>query len=227
MVRGAGVGDRVQVWFTGVKPGRGRVSSEPFSYRVARDSGADVLVLANEDYTGVNPTYPAGTAAPKYAAAHVAAVEAAGHRADVWDVDAQGVPHDLGVLGHYRAVVWYLGDNRITQDPEDELISTPFGQLPDIGVAERQQYLTLAVRDYLNDGGKLLHAGETAQYSGLPGIGDAVGGLFYGLDGDETAECVVDTIPGFFEDCLILADDFRQYYLGAFTRTDVARSRRR
>ena len=187
-----------------------------------RDTGDDVLVLANEDYTGVNPTYPAGTDAPKYVEAHVAAIEAAGYDADVWDVDAQGVPHDLGVLGHYDAVVWYLGDNRITQDPEDELISTPFGQLPDIGVAERQQYLTMAVRDYLNDGGKLVHAGETAQYQGLPGIGDAVGGLFYGLNGDETAECVVTTVPGFFEDCLLLADDFRQYYLGAFTRTDFA-----
>ena len=36
---------------------------------------------------------------------------------DVWDVDAQGVPHDLGVLSHYDAVLWYLGDNRLTQDP--------------------------------------------------------------------------------------------------------------
>jgi hypothetical protein len=117
--------------------------------------------------------------------------------------------------------VWYLGDNRITQDPEDELISTPFGQLPDVGVAERQQYLTIAVRDYLNDGGKLVHAGETSQYSGLPGISDVVGGLFYASNGDETSECVVQTVPGFFEDCLILADDFRQYYLGAFARTSV------
>ena len=80
----------------------------------------------------------------------------------------------------YDAVVWYLGDNRITQDPEDELIQTVFGQLPDIGVAERQQYLTMAVRDYLNEGGKLIHAGETAQYGGLPGISDVVGGLYYG-----------------------------------------------
>jgi Immune inhibitor A peptidase M6 len=131
------------------------------------------------------------------------------------------VPHHLGVLGHYDAVVWYLGDNRITQDPEDELISTPFGQLPDIGVKEDQQYLTMSVRDYLNEGGKLVHAGETAQYSGLPGIGDAVGGLFYAINGNEEGECVVTTVPGFFEDCLILADDFRQYYLGAFARTDT------
>ena len=32
----------------------------------------------------------------------------------------------------------------------------------------------------------------------------------------------VDTVHGFFEDCLILADDFRQYYLGAFVRTSIA-----
>ncbi len=127
-------------------------------------------MLADEDYTGVNPTYPAGTDAPKYAAAHVAAVQAAGYDADVWDVDAQGVPHDLGILSHYDAVVWYLGDNRLTQDPEDEIIETePFGPLPDIAVAEREQYLTMAVRDFLNDGGKLLHAGETAQYLGQLG----------------------------------------------------------
>lgn len=221
-VRGAKAGDRVEVWFTGAKPGRGLVRSDPFTYTVQADTGADVLVLANEDYTGVNPTYPAGTSAPKYAAAYAAAIEATGRSADVWDVDAQGVPHDLGVLGHYDAVVWYLGDNRITQDPEDELISTPFGELPDVGVAERQQYLTIAVRDYLNEGGKLIHAGETAQYSGLPGIGDAVGGLLYARNGDEDAECVVSSAPGFFEDCLILADDFRQYWLGAYARTDTA-----
>ncbi len=88
-------------------------------------------------------------------------------------------------------------------------------------MAERQQYLTLAVRDYLNGGGKLVHAGESAQHQGLLGISDAVGGLYYGLDGDPTAECVIQTVPGFFEDCLILADDFRQYWLGGFARVDV------
>ncbi len=228
-VRGADAGDQVQVRFLGVQRGKrgGPVSSEPFTYTVEADTGSDVLVIANEDYTGVNPTYPGGTNAPKYADAHVAAVEAAGYTADVWDVDAQGVPHDLGVLDHYDAVLWYLGDNRITQDPEDEFTSTPFGELPDISVAERQQYLTLAIRDYLNEGGKLVHAGETAQYQGLPGISDVVGGLYYGLNGDPGAECAIAPRPGgstagFFEDCLILADDFRQYYLGAFSRTDIA-----
>ena len=233
-VRGADRGDDVTVWFSAEEDrhgrdndrGRGRghdrdVFSERFTYTVERDTNDDVLVIANEDYTGVNPTYPAGTDAPKYADMHVDALEAAGYDADVWDVDAQGVPHDLGVLSHYDAVLWYTGENRITQDPEDELISTPFGELPDIGVAERQQYLTLAVRDYLNGGGKLVHAGESAQHQGLLGISDIVGGLFYGLDGDPTAECVIQTVPGFFEDCLILADDFRQYWLGGYARVDV------
>ena len=113
-VTGTHPGDEVEVWFSADKPGKGDATSEHFTYNVARDSGARVLVIANEDYTGVNPTYPIGTSAPKYAAAHVAALAAAGYSADVWDVDAQGVPHDLGVLSHYDAVLWYLGDNRIT-----------------------------------------------------------------------------------------------------------------
>jgi Zinc carboxypeptidase/Immune inhibitor A peptidase M6 len=235
VVRGADEGDEVTVWFTGEEDRRGRgdddddddrggdrdVESERFTYTVERDTGADVLVLANEDYTGVDPTYPPGTNAPRYDEAHAAAIEAAGYDADVWDMDAQGVPHDLGVLGHYDAVVWYLGDNRVTRDPADLITQTPFGNLPELAVAERQQYLTLAVRDYLNDGGKLVHAGETTQHEGFPGISDVVGGLFYASNGDDTSDCVVRTVPGFFEDCLILADDFRQYYLGAFARTST------
>ncbi len=227
VVRGAGPGDDVRVWFTGVHPGRGTVTSEDFTYTVQSDTGDDVLVIANEDYEGVNPTYPPTVTAPKYDEDHVQAVEDAGYSVDVWDVSAQGVPHDLGVLSHYDAVLWYLGDNRLTQDPEDFLTQTPLGNLQDVSVAERQQYLTMAVRDYLNEGGKLIHAGETAQYQGLAGISTAVGGLYYGLDGAPEEDCVIVAQPnsataGFFEDCLIMADDFRQYYLGGYTRTNTA-----
>ncbi len=216
VVRGARPGQNVTVWFSARK-----ATSERFTYRLASDTGDDVLVIANEDYTGVNPTYPAGTTSPKYDDVHVAAVEAAGYDTDVWDVDRQGVPHDLGVLSHYDALLWYQGDDRLPQDPEDELTSTPLGNLPDISVKETQQYLTMAVRDYLNAGGKLVHASETAQFTGLPGISNAVGGLYYGLNGDPSAECVISPRPnggldGFFEDCLILADDFRQYWLGGY-----------
>jgi hypothetical protein len=90
-----------------------------------------------------------------------------------------------------------------------------FGPVPDIAVAERQQYLTMAVRDYLNDGGKLVQSGETAQYYGQ--LGGSVGGIYYGLDGAPEEDCVIS--EDFFSDCLLLADDFSQYWLGAFART--------
>ena len=116
-VRGARPGDTVEVRFSGLDLRRGLVQSEPFTYTVAGDSGADVLVIADEDVTGVNPIYPAGTAGPKYVDDYVAALDANGISHETWDVDSQGVPHPLGVLGHYDAVIWELGDNRLTQDP--------------------------------------------------------------------------------------------------------------
>ncbi len=217
-VRGARPGQSVEVWFTGNRPGRGPVSSERFTYTLARDGG-QVLVLANEDYEGFNPGAPGQVTAPRYAQQYVDALTANGFTAAVWDVSAQGVPHDLGVLGHFDQVVWYLGDNRLTQDADDVLTDTfAFGPLEDLSVAERQQYLTLAVRDYLNGGGKLALTGETAGYHGQ--LGTSLGGIYYGLDGAPDQDCVVTT--DFFSDCLLLADDFTQYYLGAFDRSTLS-----
>jgi hypothetical protein len=224
LVEGASPGDSVEVWFTGtatakdVGPGNaGPVESEHFTYELAEDSGSPVLVVANEDYTGVNPTYPAGTTEPKYLDEHVAALEANGVTPATWDVDSQGVPHHLGVLSHFDAALWYLGDNRLTQDAEDFLTRYGGSQIPDLSVAERQQYLTLAMRDYLNEGGKLAYAGETTGYYGLGG--DLFGGIYYGLDGAPEEDCVVTSDP--FADCLLLADDFTQYWMGAYSRSDV------
>ena len=227
VVTGASPGDSVEVWFTAqettadVGPGEtpGKTESEHFTYELVQDSNSSVLVIANEDYTGVNPTYPAGTTAPKYLDEYVAALEANGVTPATWDVDAQGVPHDLGVLSHFDSVIWYLGDNRLTQDPEDFLTDTfLFGPLPDLAVAERQQFLTMSVRDYLNEGGKLAYAGETAGYFGL--LGDQIGGIYYGLDGAPEEDCAVT--GDFFSDCLLLADDFTQYWLGALDRTALS-----
>ena len=64
-----------------------------------------------------------------------------------------------------------------------------------MAVAERQQHLTMAVRDYLNAGGKLIHAGESALHQGLEGFSTAVGGLYYGLNGDEKADRVIQAQP--------------------------------
>ena len=63
---GASPGDDVEVWFSGVKPARGCVQSDAFTYSLASDSGDDVLVVANEDNEGVDPRYPAGIKGPKY-----------------------------------------------------------------------------------------------------------------------------------------------------------------
>ena len=145
MVTGASPGDSVEVWFTGTATGKdlpkgqkpGPVASEHFTYEVAQDTGNSVLIVANEDYTGVNPDVPGRHARRRSTSTSTSTPFVAnGVTPDVWDVDAQGVPHDLGVLGHYDAVLWYLGDNRLTQDPEDELtqygsaVSSPTSRSP-------------------------------------------------------------------------------------------------
>ena len=190
------------------------MESEHFTYSMQQD-GNSVLVLANEDYEGVNPDYPATITSPKYAQQYANDLAAAGISSAVWDVSAQGVPHDLVCSDHFKAVIWYLGDNRLTQDPADELTDFFGGQVPDLPVAERQQYLTMSVRDYLNAGGKLAYTGETAGYFGQ--LGSALGGIYYGLNGAPEQPCVVTDDP--FSDCLLLADDFTQYYLGASSRS--------
>ncbi|MFI9805370.1 M14 family zinc carboxypeptidase [Streptomyces sp. NPDC052301] len=82
------------------------------------------------------------TQAQKY----VDAVRAAGHRAIVWDVATRGVPDALGVLRHFRTVVHYSGTN---------------------GPGNPTQ---LQLRAYLNEGGRLIEAGELA--GGSVDLGD-------------------------------------------------------
>ncbi|MGW0814873.1 M14 family zinc carboxypeptidase [Streptomyces viridiviolaceus] len=69
---------------------------------------------------------------------YVDALKANGERAVVWDVATQGAPDALGVLGHFDTVVHYTG------------AATP-------GNATQLQ-----LRTYLNEGGKLVEAGEQA-----------------------------------------------------------------
>ncbi|HEX6022857.1 MAG TPA: M14 family zinc carboxypeptidase [Solirubrobacter sp.] len=219
-VTGQRPGDRVEVWFTGAKPGKGNVESPHFTYTVRDDQNARVLVLAEEDYTGINPIYPPGTNAPRYAQQYVDSLRANGYGALVWDVDKDGVPHDLGVLSHFDAVVWYLGDNRLTQDEADDPVQTFAGPFPDAQVADRAKDLVLSVRAYLNEGGKLVYTGETTSYFG-PLRNAAGGGIYYGLKGHPERPCVISSNPR--DDCELLSDDFVQYYLGAFNRAAVGR----
>ncbi|WP_217235684.1 M14 family metallopeptidase [Streptomyces sp. AC555_RSS877] len=77
-------------------------------------------------------------AAATQAQTYVDALKANGHKALVWDVATQGAPDALGVLSHFDTVVHYTG------------ASTP-------GVATQLQ-----LRAFLNEGGKLVEAGELA-----------------------------------------------------------------
>jgi hypothetical protein len=183
---------------------------------LAKNTNNEVLLLANEDYKGFNPPQP-GVTAPRYAGVYADAIERAGRQSDLWDVSAQGVPHPLGVLSHYDHVVWETGDNKLPQEAEDVVTDTPFGPLPDLQVAESQQYLVVAVRDYLNEGGKVFETGEYVDYFGF--FGNALGGAYYGLNGDPSADCVVT--DDFFGDCLIYSNDFAQYYQGVYNRSEI------
>ena len=216
-VQGAQPGQSVEVWFT-ANPGKGdaaagvkTVESEHFTYNQASDSGREVLVIANEDTIGVNPTFPPATS---HLAEHLDALAANGVTPDVWDVDTAGVPHDLGVLSHYDAVVWYLGENRLTADADDELFPDT-----DYAVDARQHYLTMEVRDFLNEGGKLSLDGETTGYHGT--LAGFLGGIWYGQNGAPDEPCAMAADPF---TCLLLTDDFFQYYLGAYSRNPVGAS---
>ncbi|MGW8954820.1 M14 family zinc carboxypeptidase [Streptomyces sp. NPDC055709] len=74
----------------------------------------------------------------QHAKAYVDALRANGRKAVVWDVATQGAPHPLGVLGHFSTAVHYTG------------AQAPGGPTQ------------LALRDFLNEGGKLIEAGELA-----------------------------------------------------------------
>ena len=178
-----------------------------------------MVVIADEDYTGVNPAYPAGTNAPRYARQYADLVKSAKHKPLVWDIDKDGAPHDLGVMSHFRGAVWYLGDNRLTQDPADEPVRTAGGgAFPDSQVADRAKDTLLAVRSFLNEGGKLLYTGETTGYFGPLAQANG-GGIYYGLKGHPERPCVLTR--SFRDDCELLSNDFLQYWLGGFDRQQV------
>ncbi|MEU4995483.1 M14 family zinc carboxypeptidase [Streptomyces sp. NPDC021622] len=84
------------------------------------------------------------TQAQKY----VDALKGNGRSAAVWDVAGKGAPHPLGVLGHFSTVVHYTGD-------------------PAPGAPTQ-----LALRAYLNEGGKLIESGERT--GGNVDLGDAL-----------------------------------------------------
>ena len=156
-VTGTNPGDTVKVWF---EASGGTVKSDSFTYTARVESSNRVLVLSAEDYTGISPVYKK-TNGPSYLSYYLDALAANEISADVYDVDANGrkAPSHLGVLSHYDAVIWYTGDDVLVRDPG--MVAGTASRLANDEI--------LAVRAYLNEGGRLLRTGKYA------GLGEADG----------------------------------------------------
>jgi Zinc carboxypeptidase/Immune inhibitor A-like, MAM domain len=197
-VTGTNPGDVVTVWF---EASGGAVKSDSFEYTAKVESSNRVLVLAAEDYTGISPVYKK-TDGPTYLSYYLDALTANGIGADVYDVDANGrtAPSPLGVLGHYDAVIWYTGDDILTRDRG--MVAGTASRLANDEI--------LAIRAYLNEGGRLLRTGKNA------GLGEAFG---YEFNLETNAPCNPDSGA---DGCEPLQNDFLQYYLGAYLYNDDA-----
>ena len=147
VVTGTDPGDSVEVWFEG-----GGQKSDSFTYQAVSESGHRVLVVAAEDYTGASPVQnPAG---PHFADTYTDALAANGQQADVYDIDAAGriAPDALGVLSHYDAVVWETGNDLVTRTA-----GRGGGNADRLALDELLEF-----RSYMNEGGKVLFAGDSA-----------------------------------------------------------------
>lgn len=131
-VRGADPGDRVEVWFTGEEP---RGSHDRHGKRA--ESEHFTYTVAERPRADVLVVAEEGAKATQ-TQTYLDALKANGQRAAVWDVATQGAPDALGVLGHFDAVVHYTG------------------------AAVPGNATQLQLRAFLNEGGKLIEAGEQA-----------------------------------------------------------------
>ncbi|HTE73455.1 MAG TPA: zinc carboxypeptidase, partial [Actinomycetes bacterium] len=156
-VTGTKPGDTVEVWFEG-----GGKKSDSFTYDMVSDSNRQMLVVAAEDYTGASPAQ--GVTAPKYAQTFLDSLAANGVAADVYDVDARGrtAPDALGVLSHYKGVIWYTGDDVVTRKA-----GWAGGNADRLALDEM-----LEARAFMDEGGRVAYSGKTAgmQYTAA-GVG--------------------------------------------------------
>jgi hypothetical protein len=204
VVTGTKPGDSVEVWFEG-----GGQRSDSFTYQAVSETGHRVLVVAAEDYTGASPAQPGP--GPHFADTYVAALAANGQQADVYDVDAAGrlAPDALGVLSHYDAVVWETGNDLVTRT-----LGRGANNADLLALDEMLQF-----RSYMNEGGKVLFAGDSAgeQYT------NNVGNQLY----DPKGEIACNPPPAGIDPrrCLPLwgsfgggdqTQDVLQYYLGGY-----------
>jgi hypothetical protein len=135
-------------------------------------------------------------------------VAAAGHDADVYDVDAAGrrAPDALGVLSHYDAVVWYTGDDVVTRTA-----GRGPGNVDRLALDEM-----LEMRAFMNEGGRVMYSGNWAGQQYTANAGDQL----Y----DPKGEIACDPLPEDVDPrrCLLLrgsgdgTNDVLQYYFGGY-----------
>ena len=204
-VTGTSPGDSVKVWFEG-----GGKASDSFTYQAVSNTHHQVLILSAEDYTGASPVQ--GVTAPKYLSYYTSALAANGISYDVYDVDANGrtAPDPLGVLGHYDAVIWYTGDDIVTREP-----GWAGGNASRLAMTE-----LLSVRDYLNEGGRVLYTGKYAGAQYTQALGNQL------FDPFTNEQCSTDPARG--SRCRPLGgsgdnlNDVLEYWFGAGLYNDNA-----
>ncbi len=108
------------------------------------------------------------------------------------------------MLSHYKAVVWYTGDDTVTREP---------GWGPGNGSRLAMDGL-MEMRDYLNEGGRVLYTGKNAGAQYTPALGTQL----Y----DPTAANGQCSLPANTGRCLALAgsgdgqNDIIEYWFGAY-----------
>lgn len=213
LVSGARPGDSVKVWFA-----RGNKQSDPFTYTLKSNTHNKVLLMVAEDYSGNSSDVGSGPyAGPLYQDDYEAALTSAGIPHDVYDVDANArtAATELGVLSHYKAVIWETGEDLYVREP---------GQPGGTGTSKLVDDEVLNVRDYLNDGGKALIAGKYALQGGWDQF------LFNPLGAPPNPFCKSnqtdpsgnDDPPGQNFNCVVESNDFQQYWLGAYLPVGAA-----
>ena len=214
-VTGFTAGDQVEVWFAA-----GSHTSTPFTFTAEKSKSGDVLVMAAEDYSG-NTEHASAEGprpGPEYLSYYTQALQDSGVSFDVYDVDAHSrtAPDPLGVLSHYKSVIWYTGDDLYVREP-----TQPGGT----GNSKLMDDEVIAVRDYLNDGGTVLVTGQQAlQGAWLQLLYNPLGAPPnpFCKSNNSQGQGNVDDPVGQKTNCIIVSDDFVQYYLGAWINVIAA-----
>jgi hypothetical protein len=199
-VRGTTPGDSVQVWFEGSKG----ATSDSFTYQAAKETRNRVLIVSAEDYSGASPVQTPG---PHYLSYYTDALTANHIKYDVYDVDANSrtAPSELGVLSHYDGVIWYTGDDTVTREP-----GWGAGNASRLAMDEM-----LAMREYLNEGGRVFYSGRNAGAQFTPNLGAQ-------LYDPTAANAMCSSSPTVAGRCLALSgsgdgqNDVLEYWFGAY-----------